>query len=108
MRDSGIKVGVMSLQIYRPFPDAAVIEALAGKKSVIVFEKALSYGNQGPLYGDIKSALFSCGNRPRIQNYILGLGGREIKTRQLIDALTEPCTSPETIEDTPRWIGLKL
>lgn len=108
MRDSGIKVGVMSLQIYRPFPDRAVIEALTGKKCVVVFEKALSYGNQGPLYGDIKSALYSCDNRPHIQNYILGLGGREIKTQHLLDALTESYTAPETIEDTPRWIGLKL
>ncbi len=108
MRESGIKVGVMSVQIYRPFPVAAIVEALAGKKCVVVFEKALSYGNQGPLYGDIKSALYSCASRPLIQNYILGLGGREIKTQQLLDALMESCISPEKIEDTPRWIGLKL
>lgn len=108
LREDGVKVGVMSVQMYRPFPEKAIVDVLANKKSVIVFEKALSYGNQGPLYGDIKSALYSCENSPRIQNYILGLGGREIKTQHLIDALTQSCLSPETIEDTPRWIGLKL
>ncbi|WP_163337778.1 pyruvate ferredoxin oxidoreductase [Desulfopila sp. IMCC35008] len=108
MREGGTKIGVMGVQMYRPFPEKAIIQALAGKKVAVVFEKALSYGNQGPLYADIKSALYSCETRPLIKNYILGLGGREIKTQQLVDALTETCLSPESIEDSPSWIGLHL
>ncbi|MBB5349235.1 pyruvate ferredoxin oxidoreductase [Desulfoprunum benzoelyticum] len=108
MREDGIAIGVMGVQMYRPFPDQAVASALAGKECVIVFEKALSYGNQGPLYSDIKSTLYRMDDRPIIHNYILGLGGREIKTQQLLDALTESCARPAAIEDTPRWIGLKL
>jgi len=108
MRESGFAIGVMGVQMYRPFPDQAIITALAGKKCVIVFEKAMSYGNQGPLFADIKAALYCCENKPAIKNYILGLGGREIKTQHLIDALTESCTTPEAINDLPSWIGLKL
>ncbi len=108
MREEGVKIGVMGVQLYRPFPDAVIARALAGKKCVIVFEKALSYGNQGPLYGDIKSALYRSQDKPPVHNYIVGLGGREIQTQQLLDALRESCLSPEAIEDTPRWIGLKL
>jgi pyruvate ferredoxin oxidoreductase alpha subunit len=108
MRQDGIAIGVMGVQMYRPFPDQAIAQALAGKECVIVMEKALSYGNQGPLYGDIKAALYRHGDRPVVHNYILGLGGREIKTQQLLSALTESCTAPQAIEDTPRWIGLKL
>ncbi len=108
MRNDGVKIGVMGVQMYRPFPDKVIVDALSGKKCAIVFEKALSYGNQGALYGDIKSALYNSDKRPFVHNYLLGLGGREIKTQQLLDALTESCTSPETIGDTPRWIGLKL
>lgn len=108
LRDGGLSIGVMGLQMYRPFPDKVIIKALSGKKGVVVFEKALSYGNQGALYSDIKSALYSDSRKPLIQNYILGLGGREIKTEHLVDALTETCSSPQNIEDTPRWIGLKL
>ena len=108
MREEGVKVGVMGVQMYRPFPNEAIVEALAGKKCAVVFEKALSYGNQGALYADIKAALYNSQDRPIVHNYILGLGGREIKTQHLIDALTESCSSPETFGDTPRWIGLKL
>jgi pyruvate/2-oxoacid:ferredoxin oxidoreductase alpha subunit len=108
MRDDQVKIGVMGVQMYRPFPDKAIVQALAGKKCVIVFEKALSYGNQGALYADIKSALYSCEKKPHVHNYILGLGGREIKTQHLLDALAQSCTSPDTFGDSPRWIGLKL
>lgn len=108
MREDGIAIGVMGVHMYRPFPDQAIASALAGKECVIVFEKALSYGNQGPLYSDIKSALYRMDDRPMLHNYILGLGGREIRTQQLLDALAESCASPAAIEDTPRWIGLKL
>jgi pyruvate ferredoxin oxidoreductase alpha subunit len=108
MRESGFSVGVMGVQMYRPFPDQAIVKALAGKKCAIVFEKALSYGNQGPLFADIKAALYSCATRPAIKNYILGLGGREIKTQHLIDALTETCATPEAVTDASSWIGLKL
>lgn len=108
MREDGFAIGVMGVQMYRPFPDQAIVKALAGKRCVIVFEKALSYGNQGPLFADIKAALYCCDEKPRIKNYILGLGGREIKTQHLIDALTESCGTPEAIDDVPSWLGLKL
>ena len=108
LREEGIPVGVMGLRLYRPFPNQAVRNALSSRKTVIVFEKALSYGNQGALYGDIKSALYTVDNRPIVHNYILGLGGREIKTHHLEKALRESCTAPDAIGDTPVWIGLKM
>ena len=108
MRDDKVKIGVMGVQMYRPFPDQAIVQALAGKKCVIVFEKALSYGNQGALYADIKAALYSSAKKPSVHNYILGLGGREIKTQHLLDALAQSCSAPHTFGDSPRWIGLKL
>ncbi len=108
LRSQNISVGVMGLRLYRPFPDQAIIDALSGRKGVIVFEKALSYGNQGALYGDIKAALYPAAARPVIHNYILGLGGREIKTDQLVEALKNSCTQADAIGDAPQWIGLKL
>ena len=108
LRDEGLSVGVAGLRLYRPFPDRAIMEAFAGKKGVIVFEKALSYGYQGALFSDIKSALYPVANRPAIHNYILGIGGREIRTADLADALRRSCVDSIAGMDAPEWIGLKM
>ncbi|MFH2067442.1 MAG: pyruvate ferredoxin oxidoreductase [Pseudomonadota bacterium] len=108
LRKEGIRTGVAGVRLYRPFPDKAVVDGLSHAKGLIVFEKALSYGNQGALYADIKSALYPTHDRPFVHNYILGLGGREIKTPDLLHAFRTSCTDFSKISDEPRWIGLKL
>ena len=106
LNQEGLKVGVISMHLYRPFPRKHVIDALRNAKGVIVIEKALSYGNQGALFGDIKSALYPCDCRPFIHNYIIGLGGRDIVKADLYDAVKESCTTSDIFEDESRWIGL--
>jgi len=85
--------------------------ALQQAKGVMVYEKGLSYGNQGALYADLKSALYPYPARPRLSNYIVGLGGRDIPTHNLYQSLKDACTpepaAPEQC-DTPQWIGLQL
>jgi pyruvate/2-oxoacid:ferredoxin oxidoreductase alpha subunit len=112
LRADGIKVGIMSVHLYRPFPAEAIADALIDSAGVIVFEKALSYGYEGALCSDIKSALYhhgACGARlPFVHNYILGLGGREIRTVDLADALKNSCMEGGTSSDALRWIGLKI
>jgi pyruvate ferredoxin oxidoreductase alpha subunit len=112
LRDEGVKAGIMSIHLYRPFPAEAVSQALADSDGVIVFEKALSYGYEGALCSDIKAALYpsngSKKKRPFIHNYILGLGGREIKTAQLYEAMQNSCVRGTKIDSAPQWIGLKI
>ncbi|MBU2643835.1 pyruvate ferredoxin oxidoreductase [bacterium] len=106
LNGEGLKIGVLSVHLYRPFPQEQIIAALRDVKGAIVIEKALSYGNQGALFGDIKAVLYPCAQRPFIHSYIIGLGGREIKKADLYDAIKASCTASETFEDTSRWIGL--
>jgi len=108
LREAGIAIGVCGLRVYRPFPDAAVREYFKSVKGLIIFEKALSYGYEGALFADIKAAMYACTPRPFIHNYILGLGGREIQTHQLKEALYRSCTTEVAPEDMPQWLGLKL
>lgn len=110
LRNEGIKVGVMGVRFYRPFPDAALACALKGKKGVIVFEKALSYGYEGALMSDLKAALYDhlagTGALPTVQNFIVGIGGRDIRTEDLTHHLRAATQSQVAKE--PVWIGLKL
>ncbi|MFO7839638.1 MAG: pyruvate ferredoxin oxidoreductase [Desulfosalsimonadaceae bacterium] len=108
LRGEGLPVGVCGLRVYRPFPDKTIRDAFQGAKGLIVFEKALSYGYEGGLFTDIKAALYNLENRPFIHNYILGLGGREIQTTQLKEALYKSCTEKMDPASMPRWMGLKL
>jgi pyruvate ferredoxin oxidoreductase alpha subunit len=60
------------------------------------------------LYGDIKSALYDCDERPVIQGFILGIGGREIKTKDLYKILKEACTTSKPKIGESVWKGLKM
>ena len=54
----GVKVGSIHVNVIRPFPEAAIVAALKGKKNVIILERtdeALSGDN--PLGRDIRTAL---------------------------------------------------
>lgn len=112
LRDEGVEAGIMSIHLYRPFPAAAIAGGLSRAEGVIVFEKALSYGYEGALCSDVKAALYPAGGSKRkmpfVHNYILGLGGREIKTVQLYEAMRNSCTRGTKIETTPQWVGLKI
>jgi pyruvate/2-oxoacid:ferredoxin oxidoreductase alpha subunit len=106
LNDEGIRVGSLALHLYRPFPQAELVAMFKERKAVAVFEKALSYGYQGPLCADIKSALYPQRQRPFIHNYILGLGGREILNADLADAIRRSCRDYDRIGDDLQWIGL--
>jgi pyruvate/2-oxoacid:ferredoxin oxidoreductase alpha subunit len=110
LRGEGLKVGVLGVRIYRPFPGQALVEALQHATGVIVIEKALSYGYEGALCSDIKAALYEHmqdkGRAPMVKGMIAGIGGREIRTADLTDTLRAVVAG--TLEEGPGWIGLKL
>lgn len=105
----GIRAGVLAIHLYRPFPNERVRRALENARGVMVYEKALSYGNQGALFGDIKAALYAGEKRPAVENFIVGLGGREIRTETLYDTLKQACCGIDKdidVDDEPQWVGL--
>lgn len=108
----GLRAGLLALQMYRPFPGARVAAALQSAKQVMVYEKGLSYGNQGALYGDLKAALYPYPARPALHNFIVGLGGRAIPTESLYQTMKSACSEepspPPARHDEPQWIGLQL
>ncbi len=104
LRDEGFRVGVVGVRTYRPFPGAALMEALEGVETVAVFEKDVSYGYAGALAMDLKAALFDCDNRPKFSSFVAGLGGRDVRPEQIAEATREAITAGE-IE---RWIDVRI
>lgn len=79
LREQGIKAGVISPNIIRPFPAAEIREALKGVKALLVGERADSYGANGAnLTHEVKSAVQELrGGQPIVLSRIFGLGGKD-------------------------------
>lgn len=79
LRAQGIKAGSISPNIIRPFPAKEIADALAHIKVVTVGDRADSYGGHGGnMVNEVKSALFTHGNRDTmIISRIYGLGGKD-------------------------------
>lgn len=106
LRDDGLKVGLLALSLYRPFPSEFLAAELADRKGVIVFEKALSFGHSGTVCADLQAALYPCASRPPVWNYILGLGGRSYQSADFYDAIRDCVERGSAKFDNPGWIGL--
>ena len=87
MRAAGIKIGVLAVQSFRPFPLAAVRAALQGAQRVVVLEKSFSVGLGGVVSTDVRLALSGIA----LQGYtvVAGLGGRAITKASLHRTLRE-------------------
>ena len=82
LRASGMKVGVLGITSFRPFPADAVRLALDTRtRHVVVIERALAPGSGGIVTGDIQAALAAWDLR--ISTVIAGLGGRAVTRKSL-------------------------
>lgn len=85
MRKAGKAVGLVKLRLWRPFPLDELRAAIKGCKTLVVMDRAVSFGGVGgPMATEIKSLLFHDKQRPRIVNFIMGLGGRDMKVADFI------------------------
>ena len=87
LRASGMKVGVLGITSFRPFPLAAVRSALQGAKRVVVLEKSFSVGMGGVVSTDVRMAL--SGLTPHVYTVVAGLGGRAITRASLARTIHE-------------------
>jgi pyruvate ferredoxin oxidoreductase alpha subunit len=79
LRNQGQSVGLLKLRLWRPFPFEELRQAVDEAELLIVVDRALSFGGPGgPAFSEIRSALYSEKNRPRILGFVGGLGGRDL------------------------------
>ena len=81
LRDEGVRIGVLGLTSFRPFPLDAVRAALAGAQRVVVLERALAVGIGGIVSANVRMAL--SGIQLHGYTVIAGLGGRAITKASL-------------------------
>jgi pyruvate ferredoxin oxidoreductase alpha subunit len=110
MRERGIKAGVVSLRVFRPFPFREVQEALSNVKAVAAMDRSAPGGAFGTLFNEISASMLPANNKPIILNYIYGLGGRDTTIEQLVDIykqLDECAKAKEYKYPLQQFIGLR-
>ena len=92
-------VGSIHINVIRPFPEAAVVKALKGKKNVIILERTdEAMAGENPLGRDIRTALLkatqgvaslpavSTAEMPKLFDGSYGLGSRDFRPEHIIGA----------------------
>ena len=81
LREQGVKIGVLGIICFRPYPLQEVRAALAGAQRILVLEKAFAVGAGGIVGQNVRDAL--SGLPARVYNVVAGLGGRPITKHSL-------------------------
>src|SRR5437667_1759503 len=95
----GVKVGSIHPNVFRPFPEAAIVRALAGKKNVIILERTDEpLAGDNPMGRDIRTALHkalqheeglprvTADQMPRLFAGVYGLGSRDFRPEHTLGA----------------------
>jgi pyruvate ferredoxin oxidoreductase alpha subunit len=110
LRENGIKAGLLRMRTFRPLPVEDIVECLSGKKAVAVMDRACSFGgNGGPMFHEIRHTLYDVPDRPKLVNYIYGLGGRDTQPSMIAGIYRDLQKIAETgqIEKTTQFIGVR-
>lgn len=99
LRKKGEKVGIIKLRFFRPFPSENLKKAVSNISALGVFDRSISYHGGGPVYNEVRSALFGI-NIPVI-DHLAGLGGRDVTTEQIMKMfeLTKKAAKGEKVND---------
>ena len=86
LREEGVAAGLLKIRAFRPFPADEVAKSLSRTKSVAVLDRCGTGGAQGgPLFLEVRAALYGEKSPPQVINYIFGLGGRDLPLRDIKD-----------------------
>lgn len=109
LRKQGKKVGLLRPRLFRPFPWQEMAEALKNVKAVAVLDRADSMNAfGGPLFNEVRSALYDFDKRPKIFGRTYGLGGRDYKVKDAVAVFEELSRVVETgkVETLLKYITL--
>lgn len=110
LRAEGVKAGLLRIRTFRPLPAKEIADSLGDVKAVAVMDRAMSFGgNGGPVYLEVRHALYDAPVRPYVANYIYGLGGRDTSPSQIrqIYADLQRTVQTEHVEQPIKYVGLR-
>ncbi len=110
LREKGIKAGLLKLRVFRPFPYQELAQELEHLKVLAVLDRADSIDSfGGPLFDEVRSAMYDLKTRPQTINHIFGLGGREINLEMIEGVYTQmqDIAQTGTIPQVVNYLGVR-
>jgi len=96
MRAEGKDVGLVRLRLWRPFPFEEFRRAVEDAETLIVVDRALSFGGPGgPVCSEVKAALYGEAKKPRVVSFVAGIGGRDISVDDFEEIVNKGITISE-------------
>ena len=89
LRERCIKVGLLRLVAFRPFPFEEVRRHLGGRAKVAVLDRNMSPGHSGIFAQEVRSALSLQAPPTDVYGYVLGIGGRDIRVETVIEVVED-------------------
>ena len=109
LRQKGLKVGLLKIRMFRPFPAKQIVDALKNVKAFAVLDRSESFSLLGgPVFIDMRSAFYEQNQKPKAINYIYGLGGRELNLdhiRKVFNELAQVKEQPQY--ELVRFLGVR-
>ncbi len=107
MRSEGMKVGLLKVRCYRPFPVQALRKALKDANVIAVIEKDVAIGSEAGLVTDLKAALYNSNIRVPIIGFAAGLGGRDITLKDIKKIAAKAEAARKGIESEFEFLDLR-
>jgi pyruvate ferredoxin oxidoreductase alpha subunit len=110
LRDQGTKAGLLRIRTLRPLPVEGLREKLRRVKAMAVMDRSMSFGSGGgPVFHEVRHALFDLPTHPHVINYIYGLGGRDTSPTQMRKIYEDLHATLETsrVGSLVNYVGLR-
>jgi pyruvate ferredoxin oxidoreductase alpha subunit len=86
LRAEGVKAGLLRIRTLRPLPVEELQKTLRSVRAIAVMDRSNSFGGYGgPVFHEVRHALYDTQTRPHVVNYVYGLGGRDMPGTSIRD-----------------------
>ncbi len=103
LREQGVRVGLLKIRLFRPFPGEAIREALRGKKKIAIIDRNISLGGGGIFCQELRAALIHSPDHPMTFSYIAGIGGTDVDP-EVIQKIALNAMGRNEPKDDPIWV----
>ena len=102
LREKGQKIGALRVRQFRPFPEAELEDAFAGRKRIAILDRDISLGLGGVLWAECRAA---APKETLVQNYVMGLGGGDIRPENIEGCIEDLMKRDEVAEPQVVEVG---